>query len=128
VLFFCKLHYFLRRLHKVFIVVNANSADSILFTESALLIVSGILKHLVDKCVAGASVREICEWGDKQILEETSKVFKKEKDLKKGKFQKASSEGLKLIMICLQELPSPRAYPSITAFATILLLPASQTP
>lgn len=45
---------------------------------------SGILKDLVDKCLVGASVREMCEWGDKQILEETSKVFKKEKDLKKG--------------------------------------------
>ncbi|XP_059487690.1 proliferation-associated protein 2G4 [Neocloeon triangulifer] len=47
-------------------------------------IVNRILKQLVDKCVVGASVREICEWGDKQILEETSKVFKKEKELKKG--------------------------------------------
>lgn len=26
----------------------------------------------------------ICEYGDKLILEETSKVFKKEKELKKG--------------------------------------------
>jgi methionine aminopeptidase len=38
----------------------------------------------VDKCVVGASVKEICEFGDKEILEETGKVFKKEKDLKKG--------------------------------------------
>lgn len=38
----------------------------------------------MDKSLVGASVREMCEWGDKQILEETSKVFKKEKDLKKG--------------------------------------------
>jgi hypothetical protein len=49
-----------------------------------MFIFTGILKDLVDKCLVGASVREMCEWGDKQILQETSKVFKKEKDLKKG--------------------------------------------
>lgn len=43
-----------------------------------------ILKQLVDKCVAQASVRALCELGDQLLLEETSKVFKKEKDLKKG--------------------------------------------
>ena len=36
------------------------------------------------KCVAGVSVLEICEEGDTQLLEETSKIFKKEKELKKG--------------------------------------------
>lgn len=44
----------------------------------------GVLKQVIDKCVVGASVREICEFGDKLILEETNKVFKKEKDFKKG--------------------------------------------
>lgn len=39
---------------------------------------------MIAKCVPGASVREICEFGDKEILDETSKVFKKEKDSKKG--------------------------------------------
>ncbi|KAF4516882.1 hypothetical protein B566_EDAN011226 [Ephemera danica] len=47
-------------------------------------IVNRILKQIVDKCVVGASVREICEFGDKEILDETAKVFKKEKELKKG--------------------------------------------
>lgn len=42
------------------------------------------MKQVLEKCVAGASVRETCEYGDKLLLEETSKVFKKEKDLKKG--------------------------------------------
>ena len=42
------------------------------------------MKQVLDKCVAGASVREICEFGDKLLAEETSKVFKKEKELKKG--------------------------------------------
>ncbi|XP_065170653.1 proliferation-associated protein 2G4 [Atheta coriaria] len=47
-------------------------------------IVNRVLKQVLDKCVAGASVREICEFGDSLLLEETGKVFKKEKDLKKG--------------------------------------------
>ncbi|KAF5286835.1 hypothetical protein FQA39_LY00368 [Lamprigera yunnana] len=47
-------------------------------------IVNRVLKQVIDKCVPGASVREICEFGDKLLLEETDKVFKKEKDLKKG--------------------------------------------
>ncbi|XP_011884104.1 PREDICTED: proliferation-associated protein 2G4-like [Vollenhovia emeryi] len=47
-------------------------------------IVNRALKQVLDKCVVGTSVREICEFGDKTLTEETSKVFKKEKDLKKG--------------------------------------------
>lgn len=39
---------------------------------------------MLAKCLPDASAREICEYGDKLILEETSKVFKKEKDAKKG--------------------------------------------
>jgi methionine aminopeptidase len=46
--------------------------------------VLGILKQVLEKCTAGSSVREICEFGDQLIVEETSKVFKKEKELKKG--------------------------------------------
>lgn len=38
----------------------------------------------MEKCVDGASVREICEYGDQLLIDETSKVFKKEKELKKG--------------------------------------------
>ena len=40
---------------------------------------------VVAKCEVGAAVVDICELGDKLILEETSKVYKKEKDMKKGK-------------------------------------------
>lgn len=35
-------------------------------------------------CVAGANVREVCQAGDQFIIEETSKVFKKEKEMKRG--------------------------------------------
>lgn len=34
--------------------------------------------------MAGTSVREICEYGDNLLFEETNKTFKKERDLKKG--------------------------------------------
>lgn len=44
----------------------------------------GVLKQVVDKCQPDASVIEICEFGDAQLNEETGKVFKKEKDVKKG--------------------------------------------
>ncbi|KAK0083661.1 hypothetical protein PV325_008435 [Microctonus aethiopoides] len=47
-------------------------------------IVNQVLKQVLEKCVAGASVRETCEYGDKLLLEATSQVFKKEKELKKG--------------------------------------------
>ncbi|XP_012268446.1 proliferation-associated protein 2G4 [Athalia rosae] len=47
-------------------------------------IVNRVLKQVLDKCVVGTSVRYICELGDKLLIEETGKVFKKEKELKKG--------------------------------------------
>jgi curved DNA binding protein len=47
-------------------------------------IVNRVLKQILHMCIPGASVREICEYGDKLLIEETNKVFKKEKDLKKG--------------------------------------------
>jgi curved DNA binding protein len=46
--------------------------------------VNRVLKQLIDKCVAGESVINICTLGDKLLTEETSKVFKREKELKKG--------------------------------------------
>ena len=36
------------------------------------------------KCVPGAKIIEICEYGDKRIVEEANKLFKKEKEMKKG--------------------------------------------
>ena len=44
----------------------------------------GVLRQVIEKCVAGASVVDLCELGDQMILEETSKVYKKEKEMKKG--------------------------------------------
>jgi curved DNA binding protein len=39
---------------------------------------------LIAKCDIGVNVLEICELGDRLLTEETSQVFKKEKELKKG--------------------------------------------
>lgn len=44
----------------------------------------GVLKKVIEHCVDGASCREISEIGDKLIIEECGKVFKKEKELKRG--------------------------------------------
>jgi len=46
-------------------------------------IVNRVLKNVIDVCAPNSSIREICEYGDQLLLEETNKVFKKEK-LKKG--------------------------------------------
>lgn len=61
-------------------------AEDLVVTKYKLAgeIVNKTLKALIELCVADASVRDICTKGDNQILEETGKVYKKEKDLKKG--------------------------------------------
>ena len=45
---------------------------------------AGVLKETMGKCVAGASVQELCCFADNKIVELTSAVYKKEKDMKKG--------------------------------------------
>jgi len=42
------------------------------------------LKLVVDTATSGVSVLSLCEKGDSFISTETGKVFKKEKDMKKG--------------------------------------------
>jgi methionine aminopeptidase len=44
----------------------------------------GVLAELQDKCIPDASTVQLCEWSDNKVLEETEKVFKKEKNMKKG--------------------------------------------
>lgn len=43
-----------------------------------------ILREVIERSVPGASIRDICIYGDKRLDEETSRVFKKDKDVKKG--------------------------------------------
>lgn len=42
------------------------------------------LKTVVGAAMAGVSVLSLCEKGDAFIMAETGKIFKKEKDMKKG--------------------------------------------
>ena len=44
----------------------------------------GVLKKIIDAATAETTARTLCQMGDKLIEEETSKVYKKEKELKKG--------------------------------------------
>ncbi|RXG55554.1 Proliferation-associated protein 2G4 [Armadillidium vulgare] len=61
-------------------------AEDIVVTKYKMVgdIVNRVLKKLIEKCVSGASVRELCKEGDSMIEEETGAVFKREKDMKKG--------------------------------------------
>lgn len=42
------------------------------------------IKLVVDACIAGATVLDLAQLGDTLINEETSKIFKKEKDMRRG--------------------------------------------
>ncbi|XP_002163189.3 proliferation-associated protein 2G4 isoform X2 [Hydra vulgaris] len=61
-------------------------ADDVVVTKYKMAgdITNGVLKAIIAECKDGASARAICELGDKLILEETNKIYKKEKELKKG--------------------------------------------
>lgn len=61
-------------------------ADDIVVTKYKMAsdITNRVLKELIDKSVDKASVMSLCEYGDNRLSEETNKVFKKEKNLKKG--------------------------------------------
>jgi len=52
--------------------------------KSAAAISNKVLKSVVAACLAEAYVSKICADGDKLILDEVSKIFKKDKELKKG--------------------------------------------
>jgi curved DNA binding protein len=43
-----------------------------------------VLREVIDRCVPGTSIKDTCIYGDKRLDEETSRVFKKDKDVKKG--------------------------------------------
>lgn len=45
---------------------------------------AGALKVVVEAAVAGTSVLSLCVKGDTFIMEEVGKIFKKEKEMKKG--------------------------------------------
>lgn len=52
--------------------------------KMAAEMVNRVLKQVIEKCNSGESALGLCEFGDNLLMEETSKVFKKEKEMKKG--------------------------------------------
>jgi len=52
--------------------------------KTSAIIVNKALKTIIPRCINGASIRNICEEGEKYILDEVSKRYRKEKDMKKG--------------------------------------------
>jgi len=61
-------------------------ADDIVVTKynMAAKIANEVLKKVAEACKEGASARETCELGDKTILDETNKIYRKDKEIKKG--------------------------------------------
>jgi len=52
--------------------------------KMAAEIVQKIMKELITKCQPGVNIFDVCTYGDQRITEETTSVFKKEKEMKKG--------------------------------------------
>ena len=52
--------------------------------KMAAEIANKVLRELLADCTPGSSVRELCSSGDKKLLEETSKAYKKDKKMSKG--------------------------------------------
>ena len=57
--------------------MNACRADG-------FLLFPGVLRSLVEASSSGVSVLSLCEKGDAMIMEETGKIFKKEKEMKES--------------------------------------------
>ncbi|CBY43099.1 unnamed protein product, partial [Oikopleura dioica] len=47
-------------------------------------IANRVLTALIEKTQIGATALEICKYGDDLIVQETDKIYKKEKDMTKG--------------------------------------------
>jgi len=43
-----------------------------------------VLEKVIQKCVAGASIADLCAFGDSEIEKEVKKVFTKNKQMEKG--------------------------------------------
>jgi curved DNA binding protein len=61
-------------------------AEDIVVTKYSMAgeMANRVLQCLLKEAIAGKSVLSLCELGDRLIVEETGKVFKKEKEMKKG--------------------------------------------
>lgn len=52
--------------------------------QQAGKISNNVLEQVIAKCVAGASIAEICAFGDNEIEKEVKKCFTKDKKMEKG--------------------------------------------
>ncbi|KAF6018411.1 PA2G4 [Bugula neritina] len=61
-------------------------AEDVVVTKYKMVaeIVNNLVKELADKCVPGAKVLELCMYGDLKLNEGTSKIYRKDKEIKKG--------------------------------------------
>ena len=50
---------------------------------------------MIAECKVGSSVRDLCILGDKKLTEETSKAYKKDKKIHKGKIN------IKTLSLCM---------------------------
>ena len=50
----------------------------------SLVCFKGVLRKIIESATAETTARTLCQLGDNLIEEETSKVYKREKELKKG--------------------------------------------
>lgn len=55
-----------------------------IFSYNNLSLSKGVLKKIIEAATAETTARTLCQLGDDLIEEETGKVYKKEKELKKG--------------------------------------------
>lgn len=58
------------------------------------------LKAVVEAAIAGVSVLSLCEKGDAYIAAETGKIFKKEKEMKKGQHAIFNASLNKYVYLC----------------------------
>ncbi len=65
------------------------------------------LKTIVGAAVAGVSVLSLCEKGDAFIMAETGKIFKKEKEMKKGESSVAFYLSLSMSIMFLVPFTQP---------------------
>lgn len=47
-------------------------------------ICNNVLKHVLLRCVPGADILELCRFGDREILQSTASIFRKDSGLEKG--------------------------------------------
>ena len=79
----------------------------------------GILRTVLEGAVDGAVVLDLCTLGDTLILEETNKVYKREKEMKKG----TCNESCHSLLLCISVLSFSRNCFSYLCLCRPLCLP-----